>query len=693
MVWPIVGAGLAALGNVAAGVALHRRRVRRLAGFAGTGAIALSGAHNAMHPESVIEWGGKSESELPPSERSESGLSAYRHAESARIKTRVAKGGGDVSRSGPSHLEEKVRSAKRAEEKALAVVPHHGGSREGNAKRVVSKQKLLGEVGLVSKNPGPKNKNAGSKNKGKKKKQRFSKGFVEKKHSKKLGGARVPMRATEGRGRGTASTLAQKFSFPATGTITEPVTFLTGTAAFSDVNFYVNPGLSAAQGGCFTWLPPIAANFEYYKFRKLRFIFKSNTSAAITGNGASGEITMTGDMDVADVNVPNMTAGQQLYGFKTGEVFKDLMWEAPLQKKRRGTQVNEFLVRSTAVPAGFDAHFYDVLNFQFLCQGAANTSAGGLGQLFVEYAVDLFDPHPPGGSGGNAPVSTGGFLHFSGYGTGAELTAGSFSADGGQPLSQVAYNVPGALGGLGTLRYNSLAAPVNYAPSGAATNQVIISAQQGSSKYIAMYICNPATSSTGNAISQLGGGNNTIFNGDGASTEAGGLLTTSISMLCFSTAAGTGCTVSVSNATVVSATDANWDFFLINVPPTLSLRPEEQKLVGLLKNLGFKLPKGLEPNKWTIEKETHIGRFSDEKKEDDRPTSDDLLRYTREELMTWKHRAMCADDELKRLEQARNVAVKEERLREFERFQLVEPPSPDKTLLRAKSPERAAALK
>jgi len=224
--------------------------------------------------------------------------------------------------------------------------------------------------------------------------------------------------------------------------------------------------------------------------------------------------------------------------------------------------------------------------------------------------------------------------------------------------------------------------------------------------FLFIYTITPVTSTTGSQITGSNGAGKNWLNGDASQSLACGLLTTNIAITVYGVSPSSNGTITmtVSNATVVSATDCAWDLYIVVLPNPFSvLAPEEEKMVALMKKLGFKMPKGAEPNRFTIEKESKTGRFAVDNKEE-ASTTEDLLRYTREELMTWKHRAQCADDELKQIDnQLRNAAVacgyKPKQLCE-PGFTIVEPPSPEKWVgssaqaaCRALSPERAAAAK
>jgi len=203
-------------------------------------------------------------------------------------------------------------------------------------------------------------------------------------------------------------------------------------------------------------------------------------------------------------------------------------------------------------------------------------------------------------------------------------------------------------------------------------------------------------------ISETGGTDYKVFNALGTASLTAASTNQMISVEGVNCVANVQVTVTVANATVTSATDANWDLFVIQLPPGFnSINPEEEKLAVMLKNLGFKMPSKKIPNRWTIEHESKTGRFADDVKEKEALASpEDLLRYTREELMTWKHRALCLEDEVKAVATAgyATVAGYKPGLGEKWVLETDEPDSPPKKggmvekMRRAFSPERPGTL-
>jgi len=153
----------------------------------------------------------------------------------------------------------------------------------------------------------------------------------------------------------------------------------------------VNPGLFTT----FTWLSNIASNFERYKFTKLQFTY---VSAAATSE--RGRVALAFQYDP--------TAGSPLSRtdfFSVVPNVEEAPWEdielrvAPVEETR--------YIRSSGV--GGTLNTYDIGKLLILSAMNANSTTQ-LGEIFVEYTVELYNPQfqtiPAGEMDASSPSST-----------------------------------------------------------------------------------------------------------------------------------------------------------------------------------------------------------------------------------------------------------------------------------------------
>jgi hypothetical protein len=135
----------------------------------------------------------------------------------------------------------------------------------------------------------------------------------------------------------------------------------------------VNPGLSAT----FPWLANLAANFEKYRFKKLRFFYKSSVSTV-----AQGSVMLAIDLDALDAPPASKAVMLQMQTVVRSNVWQECSSTLP-------ESVGELFTRSGAVPAGADAKTYDCGQ---LIVGTVGTTAGMIGEVWFEYDVELHTP-------------------------------------------------------------------------------------------------------------------------------------------------------------------------------------------------------------------------------------------------------------------------------------------------------------
>jgi hypothetical protein len=137
----------------------------------------------------------------------------------------------------------------------------------------------------------------------------------------------------------------------------------------------INPGLTS-----FPWLSTIANSFEKYRWHSLSFMYEPACSTSV-----GGTVLLAPDYDAADRD-DNLTKGELM-------AFGDSVRTAPWQRAqftctRKNMVPQPRYTRDKLIP-GTDIKTYDVLSL-YLHHSAS--SAGTLGELWVEYDVELITP-------------------------------------------------------------------------------------------------------------------------------------------------------------------------------------------------------------------------------------------------------------------------------------------------------------
>lgn len=154
---------------------------------------------------------------------------------------------------------------------------------------------------------------------------------------------------------------------------------ITATNPFEFDEFDVNPGITAT----FPWLAAIASRFESYRFHSLKFIYEPAVSTS-----ASGAVMMAIDYDASDAGPANKT---------TLMSYKDAARAAPwdhcefVASSDDLHKLKTHYVRSGVVP-NTDIKTYDVGKLYVATQGQDATWNNLVGELYVEYDVELLTP-------------------------------------------------------------------------------------------------------------------------------------------------------------------------------------------------------------------------------------------------------------------------------------------------------------
>jgi hypothetical protein len=160
----------------------------------------------------------------------------------------------------------------------------------------------------------------------------------------------------------------------------------TGTTAFSNIQFPLNPGVSKT----FPWLSTVAENYQEYKFHGLVFEFRSLITDFIP-SGAPGVVIMSTNYNA---DAPVYQNKQQMENAEFAMSCKPTVnlihgVECAMQQ----TVLPQLYVRTGSVPNNQDLRLYDQGTFQFATQ--ANPAGQDLGELWVSYCVEFFKPILP----------------------------------------------------------------------------------------------------------------------------------------------------------------------------------------------------------------------------------------------------------------------------------------------------------
>jgi len=150
--------------------------------------------------------------------------------------------------------------------------------------------------------------------------------------------------------------------------------------------YSVNPGCPQ----CFPWLADIAARYETYKFRSLRFDFIPQNSTSIGGSV----------MLAFDFNASSVPPDDAFEALSFHDRSADVIW-APSSLQLDLLQGDRLPSRYTRVglPSGdFDLKNYD-LGKLYLCK-EGTPIYNGLGRLEVQYDIELFTPQIQDSVGG-----------------------------------------------------------------------------------------------------------------------------------------------------------------------------------------------------------------------------------------------------------------------------------------------------
>jgi len=139
----------------------------------------------------------------------------------------------------------------------------------------------------------------------------------------------------------------------------------------------INPALAAT----FPWLSAIAARWESYIFRSLRFEIVS-----LSPTSQAGMMGLVIDYDAADLPPASLAVALSNRSSISGNAFKNI--QLSFDPRDEFVLGGRKMTRSGPAPVGSDIKTYDAGNLYVIADG----STGATGQLWVSYVVDLFTP-------------------------------------------------------------------------------------------------------------------------------------------------------------------------------------------------------------------------------------------------------------------------------------------------------------
>lgn len=176
-----------------------------------------------------------------------------------------------------------------------------------------------------------------------------------------------------------------------------------GSIAFAWDSYPINPGLETT----FPWLWPIACRFESYRFESLRFDFEPACPTS-----TEGSVLLVVDYDAADVG-PDSKAVAMGYASSV----RSPAWGKCSHVSRK-SDLSKHVTWNTrfGVVGSQDIKTTDIGNL-FVCADGQAADGGTLGELYVEYVVNLYTPQIEEFVGGQADYLTTSWTNGAVFGT------------------------------------------------------------------------------------------------------------------------------------------------------------------------------------------------------------------------------------------------------------------------------------
>jgi len=191
---------------------------------------------------------------------------------------------------------------------------------------------------------------------------------------------RFPLGNRQGTGFGTRAMI----------TITESE-FISEVTVANQPNFNValNLPINPGQATTFPWLSTIAKQYEKYRFKSLRFIYKPEVTQFNPTSSAVGKVMMNADYDASDAPPASKQQVEDTKPHCDCMPYQEL--SLVLSPFEMHTNSDAKYVRPAGLPGGTDIKTYDAGNVYVSNQGQTGNGVN-LGELHVEYIVELSVP-------------------------------------------------------------------------------------------------------------------------------------------------------------------------------------------------------------------------------------------------------------------------------------------------------------
>jgi len=173
----------------------------------------------------------------------------------------------------------------------------------------------------------------------------------------------------------------------------EKIMNINGSTGFVNQSLYINPGNTLM----FPIFSGIAAKYECYRIRKLRFLFETEAYTASGSNQGAGKNIMVTNYDVSDAAFIDDTSAENYCGAVKGAPYARMVHQVNSKKgdKRGFNPLTTFFVNPSAnlaAPAtdSSQSKFYDVGLFQFITNSQVGSAE--IGELYVEYSFEMIRP-------------------------------------------------------------------------------------------------------------------------------------------------------------------------------------------------------------------------------------------------------------------------------------------------------------
>jgi len=158
----------------------------------------------------------------------------------------------------------------------------------------------------------------------------------------------------------------------------ERIGTIAGSVTFAANSFPLNPGVVTS----FPWLSSIANQYESYRFRSLRPVYRAKCATTSTGDVSIGV-----DYDAADAAPVSTLQMENWDDSVNGSPWMDFEMVC---SGRNLAKEKEYYTRATPTGANQDIKTYDVGNLYVCTEGQGGTST--IGYLYAEYVVELMTP-------------------------------------------------------------------------------------------------------------------------------------------------------------------------------------------------------------------------------------------------------------------------------------------------------------